>query len=132
MRRRLEKLIWRRAVQCCEYCRMAQEYDVLTFQVDHIVAVCHGGPTIDSNLYLACFLCNSYKGPNLTGVDRKTKKVALNPRKQRWTAHFRWTGAVLVGKTAVGRATIATLRINLIHRVAQRRELIEKGMFPIF
>jgi hypothetical protein len=37
---------------------------------------------------------------------------------------------VLVGRTPAGRATVATLRINLDHRAAYRRELIEEGVFP--
>lgn len=132
MERALEELVWERASRCCEYCRMPQEYDNGTFEIDHVIAVSHGGPTRASNLCLACFSCNSFKGPNLSGIDPKTKKIVplFNPRRHRWHRHFRWDDPRLVGRTPAGRATIATLRINLDHRVAYRQELIDEGVFP--
>jgi HNH endonuclease len=132
MERALRELVWQRANSCCEYCRMPQEYDDGTFEIDHIIAVSHGGPPRASNLCLACFSCNSFKGPNLSGRDAKTKKTVtlFNPRRHSWHRHFRWDGPRLVGRTPTGRATVATLRINLDHRVAYRQELIDEGVFP--
>jgi len=107
-------------------------FDFLTFEIDHVIAVSHGGPTRPANLALACWHDNSYKGANLSGVDPKTRRIValFNPRRQKWARHFRWVGPVLVGRTPAGRATVATLRINLDHRVAQRQALIEEGVFP--
>ncbi|MBY0524293.1 MAG: HNH endonuclease [Gemmataceae bacterium] len=132
MDRALSNLVWQRAASCCEYCRMPQTYDDGTFEIDHIVAVSHGGITEARNLCLACFSCNSFKGPNLSGRDSKTRKTfrLFNPRRHRWDRHFRWDGPRLIGRTPMGRATVATLRINLDHRVAHRQELIEEGVFP--
>jgi hypothetical protein len=132
MDRALEELVWRRGRHRCEYCRMPQEYERTTFEIDHIIARSHGGPTRAPNLCLACFSCNSFKGPNLAGVDPKTKKVIplFNPRRHSWHRHFRWDGPRLVGRTPAGRATIATLRINLGYRVAYRQALIDEGVFP--
>ena len=132
MDRALRELVWLRAGNCCEYCRMPQQYDDGSFEIDHIIACSHGGPTSASNLCLACFSCNSFKGQNLSGRDNKTKKTVqlFNPRRHRWQRHFRWDGPLLVGRTPTGRATVATLRINLDHRVAHRQELIEEGVFP--
>ena len=111
---------------------MPQQYDDAPFQIDHIIASSHGGPTRASNLCLACFSDNSFKGPNLAGIDPHTKKVVplFHPRRHKWGRHFRWDGARLVGQTPTGRATIVTLRINLDHRVAYRQELIDEGVFP--
>jgi hypothetical protein len=97
---------------------MPQAYDDGSFEFDHIIAVSHGGVTAASNICLACFSCNSFKGPNLSGVDEKTGKVVplFHPRRQKWRRHFQWDGPRLIGRTAPGRATIATLRINLDHR----------------
>ena len=83
------------------------------------------------NLALACLLCNSYKGPNLAGIDWDKQQIALlfHPRRQRWRRHFRYDGPILEGRTAAGRATVATLRINLPHRVAQREILPNQGVF---
>lgn len=54
MERWLEELVWQRARQRCEYCQMSQEFDEPTFQIDHVIAASHGGPTQDFNLALAC------------------------------------------------------------------------------
>jgi hypothetical protein len=132
MDRALREQVWQRAGNCCEYCRMPQEYDNGAFEIDHIIATSHGGLTRAANLCLACFSCNSFKGPNLSGRDTKTKKTVFlfNPRRHQWHRHFRWDGPHLVGRTPIGRATVATLRINLDHRVAYRQELIDEGVFP--
>jgi hypothetical protein len=132
MDRALEELVWERARRCCEYCQMPHEYEPATFEIDHIIATSHTGPTRASNLCLACFPCNSFKGTNLAGIDPKTRRIVplFNPRRHKWSRHFRWDGPVLVGRTPTGRATIATLRINLDHRVAHRHELIDEGVFP--
>ncbi len=94
----------------------------MPFQLDHVIAEQHGGPTAASNLALACFACNHHKGPNLGGIDPQTGRRTwlFHPRRHKWTRHFRWDGPVLVGKTAVGRVTIAVLAIDAVHRIAQR------------
>ena len=132
MNRRLERLIRRRANHACEYCRMPQEYDDLPFQIDHIIARKHDGETISRNLALACFPCNNHKGPNIAGRDPRTGRIVrlFHPRRHKWSEHFQWDGPWLVGRTGIGRATIAVLEMNLPHRVALRQSLIEEGLFP--
>jgi hypothetical protein len=128
----LAEFVRERARHCCEYCRMPQIYDDLPFEIDHVVAEQHGGKTVPSNLALACFADNHHKGPNLAGIDPKTGKRTwlFNPRRHSRARHFRWDGPILVGRTAVGRATIAVLGINLAHRVRHRAQLITEGVFP--
>jgi hypothetical protein len=132
MEKALAQLVRRRARNRCEYCLLPQAFSSTRFQIDHIVSEQHGGRAIASNLALACLADNNHKGPNLAGVDPKTgKKVWLfNPRRHKWTRHFRWRGPVQVGRTAIGGATIAVLAINLPIRVAQRAALIAEGLFP--
>lgn len=132
MDKSLADLVRRRALNCCEYCLLPQPFSSTRFQIDHIIAEKHGGRTIASNLALACFADNNHKGPNLSGVDPKTgKKVWLfHPRRHKWARHFRWRGPILVGRTPIGRATVAVLAINLPIRVAQRAALMAEGLFP--
>ncbi|HUY33441.1 MAG TPA: HNH endonuclease [Pirellulales bacterium] len=132
MNRRLHRFVWRRADSICEYCRIAQEWDILTFQVDHVIALKHGGRTVADNLALACYTCNSLKGPNVAGIDPTTGMVAtlFHPRLDLWGNHFEWNGPVLVGLTPTGRATIAVLGMNASQRVRLRRALIGEGVFP--
>ena len=74
--------VWQRAGSLCEYCRMPQQYDLLTFQVDHIIARKHHGADELENLALACFACNNHKGPNIAGMDTETNEVVrlFHPR----------------------------------------------------
>lgn len=132
MQRALRDLVWLRAGSCCEYCLMPAELDEATFEIDHIVAQKHDGPTQADNLALACFACNNHKGPNLSGIDPITNAQAalFHPRKDRWDDHFRYAEAFLVGLTPAGRATIRVLEINAPHRVSHRAALIEEGVFP--
>ncbi|MBC7819281.1 MAG: HNH endonuclease [Planctomycetaceae bacterium] len=114
MNRELERLVWRRAKAVCEYCRMPQQFDHATFEVDHIQPVVHGGKTVSRNLALSCFACNRFKGPNLAGIDPATGKLSklFHPRRHDWDYHFAWHGARLIGRTAIGRATVRVLNIN--------------------
>lgn len=111
---------------------MPQEFDPLPFQIDHIIARKHGGPTSAENLALACFSCNNHKGPNIAGIDPDTQALArlFHPRQDDWSEHLIWNGPELMGKTPIGRVTIAVLAINLPHRIALRHALIEEGVFP--
>jgi hypothetical protein len=132
MDRTLQELVRRRAGDRCEYCQIPQEYERIPFEIDHIIAEDHEGVTKASNLCLCCFACNRYKGPNIAGIDPKTRKVVplFNPRRHKWSRHFGWDGPVLVGKTPAGRATVRVLKINLDHRVGFRQELIDEFVFP--
>lgn len=132
MKRELERMVWRRAGGRCEYCRVSQSHLRLPFAIDHIIAIKHRGATRAGNLCLSCAACNSHKGPNISGIDEVTKRLTplFNPRRHKWSKHFRWDGPILVGLTAIGRVTISVLEINLDYRVDLRRDLIEEGVFP--
>ena len=129
----LQRLVVSRARGQCEYCRVPQTLDALPFCVDHIVAQKHHGLATESNLAWSCFDCNSYKGPNSAGIDSDTSQVVplFNPRSMSWDDHFTWDGPELIGRTAIGRATIDVLKINDPERVDYRRLLQEEGVFPL-
>jgi hypothetical protein len=127
------ELVRQRAGHRCEYCRLHQDEDPLfTFHVEHILAKKHRGSNSPSNLALACHEDNLHKGPNLTGIDPVTKKLTklFNPRRHKWSWHFRWNGPTPIGLTAIGRTTVAVLAINLPHRIALREALFAGGRFP--
>jgi hypothetical protein len=128
----LERLVWQRAKSQCEYCQLPQAFSPLPHAIDHIIARQHHGPTQADNLAIACFFCNSYKGPNISGLNPQTgRRVRLfNPRKDRWGSHFEWHGAYLAGRTHTGSVTIALLEINRAEAVEFREYLIAEGSFP--
>src|SRR6516164_9004750 len=105
-------------------------YPTVPFSIDHIIAQQHGGPTKLHNLAHSCLHCNSHKGPNIAGIDPVTKKLTklFRPRRHKWERHFEWRGAYLVGKTAIGRATIVVLAMNDPDLVQVRVELLEEGI----
>ncbi len=110
----LRDLVWRRAGECCEYCRLPQEAVPLTFHIEHIIARQHRGPTEANNLALACDRCNAYKGPNLSSIDPELGDAVplFHPRTDSWDDHFMLNGSEIVGTTPTGRATVELLNMN--------------------
>ena len=128
----LRRLVWQRAQSRCEYCQLPQDCDHRPFEIDHIRSRKHHGPTVAGNLALSCFRCNSFKGSDISGIDKNARKLTplFNPRRHKWATHFRWEGAYLIGCTAIGRVTVDLLHINDEYRVELRELLIAAGEFP--
>lgn len=128
----LKSLVWQRAADTCEYCRLPQGLDVLPFQIDHIIAEKHHGQTVADNLALCCLNDNLHKGPNIAGLDPETGTLTrlYHPRRDLWEEHFAWMGPVLTGRTPIGRTTIDVLHINSPDRVELRRTLMQFGQLP--
>jgi hypothetical protein len=112
---------------------MPEAWDALPFHIDHVIAEQHHGKTVGSNLALACYACNLHKGPNIAGIDALTHKIIklFHPRRHQWSYHFRWNGAVLEGRTVIGRVTVDVLAMNLPYRVELREYLMHVGVFPL-
>jgi hypothetical protein len=128
----IDRRVRSRAKGLCEYCRLPQAAYPWRFQIDHIVAEQHRGRAQMSNLALACPRCNRSKGPHLSGIDTRTRRLTplFHPRRDRWTDHFRWRGPRLIGLTPVGRVTVSVLNINHPDAIKLRRSLIVEGLFP--
>jgi 5-methylcytosine-specific restriction endonuclease McrA len=99
------------------------------FHVEHVRARQHGGEDFPENLALACPFCNRFKGPNLSAIDPQTARLVplFNPRKHAWEEHFVLQGADIVGRTPIGRATVALLQMNGGLRIEMRAELLARG-----
>jgi hypothetical protein len=95
---------------------------------DHIIARQHGGLTVLENLALSCLHCNRHKGPDIAGRDAATGEIVrlFHPRQDRWTDHFEWAGAALVGRTTILRVTIQVLAMNAPDVLAVRGALIRE------
>lgn len=93
---------------------MPQEYNVLPFQIDHIISLKHHGSSDAANLALSCYNRNAYKGSHIAGIDPDTEEVIrlFHPRCDQWSEHFLWDGSYLTGRTAIGRTTIDVLSIK--------------------
>jgi hypothetical protein len=127
----LTRLVWQRAYGRFEYCRMPQTADDAPFEIDHVISRKHQGADMAGNLCLSCFYCNSFKGSDISSLDRPSRKLTplFNPRRHKWATHFRWQGPYLIGRTPIGRVTVALLHINDDVRVELREELMAEGLF---
>jgi len=128
----LRRLVINRAGGRCEYCLIHQDDRPETHPIDHVIALKHGGQTAEENLALACVICNGNKGSDLATVDPLSGEIVLlfNPRAQDWDDHFELSGAQITGRTAIGRATVALLRLNDDERLSYRQSLIDAGRYP--
>ena len=86
----LRRLVEERANYRCEYCLLSAGVTFFPHEVDHIIAVKHGGATNADNLAIACWRCNRYKGTDLGSFDPKTGTFSFlfNPRTQNWAEHL--------------------------------------------
>lgn len=118
----------------CGYCLSLQKYVLGKLEIDHIIPQAKGGTDDPDNLWLACRLCNSYKGIQTTALDPNTGKTdqLFNPRQQQWSQHFQWrsNGTQIEGKTAIGRATVNALQLNNFIAVTVRSQWVQAGWHP--
>lgn len=113
---KIKQRVRKAARNCCGYCLSPQHLVMARLEIEHIIPLSRGGQDDESNLWLACPICNRYKGEKAEAVDPQTgETVALfNPRTQVWSEHFAWEdgGLRIIGRTATGRATVAALRLS--------------------
>ncbi len=118
----------------CGYCLSSQKYVLGKLEMEHIDPEARGGTNDEENLWLACRLCNGFKGAQTHGRDPRTRRRVklFNPRRQQWTRHFTWSadGARIIGLTACGRATVEALQLNNVFAVTVRREWVRAGWHP--
>lgn len=127
------QIVRQRAGNCCEYCHLLESGGTVTFHVDHIIPIKHNGLDEVTNLCLACYQCNGYKGADIAGFDPETGNLTrlFHPRQHFWNEHFRLEDdATLTGLTPEGRTTARVLRFNEESRIQQRQTLNEVGLYP--
>lgn len=131
----LKREVVKRAANHYEYCRLNQDDQFFTFEIDHIIAEKHGGLTQLDNLCLACADCNACKGSDVASVDWESGGNIIplyHPRRDSWSEHFEIdlnTGKI-IGITPKGRVNIILLRINADDRIVDRKLLINNQRYP--
>jgi hypothetical protein len=127
-------LVARRAQHRCEYCHAPEVVFGYPLEVEHIVPRVAGGGSDAGNLALSCRACNAAKHARTFGVDPRTgRQVPLfHPRRQLWEDHFRWsaTWRLVLGRTAIGRATVTALRFNTRLRQQARTHWRSAELIP--
>lgn len=125
----LRRFVIQRAQCHCEYCLLHQDDAPDSHHIGHIIALRHQGGTKRNNL--ACAECNRHKGTDFGTIDPITGAVIFlfNPRRQKWTDHFRLDGARIIGLTPTGQVTVELLRLNDDDRLLERELLIAAGRY---
>lgn len=118
----------------CAYCRSPENLMGVTFEIDHIIPLAKGGNSQEDNLCLSCPTCNRYKASHITAIDPITRasNPLYHPIHDDWNEHFFWNddASLLIGRTAIARATIELLKINRPILVELRRYWVELGKHP--
>jgi len=118
----------------CGYCRSDERLTGIALSTEHLVPRAVGGATVRANLWRSCRACNEHKGAQTDAVDPETGETVplYNPRQQAWQEHLVWgeDGTIVVGRTAIGRATIHAIQLNRPLLVVARRRWIEGGWHP--
>lgn len=123
-----------RAGNCCEYCRVSQDFYPFTFHIEHIISEKHRGETISENLAWSCPTCNTNKGSDIASDDPDTGKITrlYNPRTQEWDMHFHINleTTQIEAFTAEGRVTVFVLQMNSEEQIDARRMMIDMNLYP--
>jgi hypothetical protein len=99
----------------CRYCGLRQVGQAATFHVNHVLPRSRRGSRTLPNLVLQCPWCSLHKANKVAGVDPETgvETRLFHPLQDEWQEHFQvGEGAILAGRTPIGRATVAALRMN--------------------
>jgi len=88
----LREIVRLRAAGLCEYCRISERFTLAEHEIDHVIAVKHGGQTIAENLALCCAVCNRFKGSDIASIDPETGQLTplFNPRVDHWDDHYQF------------------------------------------
>src|SRR3712207_2755998 len=112
----VERRVRETAQHRCGYCLSPQHLVMARLHIEHIVPLPRGGTDDETNLWLACPICNGHKSDKITDVDPAAGAIAplFNPRLESWAEHIHWSdsGLMILGTTPVGRATVVALRLN--------------------
>lgn len=129
---KLKDKLRRKAKNRCGYCLLPQSLNPTLLEIEHLTPTAKGGTDEEENLWLACRLCNGYKGTQTEVFDSKTNQTIplYNPRTQNWNEHFKWNNEFIIGKTVCGVATTTALKLNNEIILPVRKKWILAGWFP--
>jgi hypothetical protein len=109
------------------WCRLLQLGQGATFHVDHVRPRSKGGATVLENLALQCPSCSLHKADKIEARDPVTGEIVrlFDPLDDAWIDHFKLEDdGTCVGLTAIGRATVEGLEMNLpIPRIARGAQI---------
>ena len=83
----VDRRVRERAGQRCGYCLSPQALVMARLEIEHIIPLAKGGSDDESNLWLACPLCNGHKSDKNAAIDPDTGQVVplFHPGRQVWS-----------------------------------------------
>jgi hypothetical protein len=125
-------MVAQRAEFRCEYCRIHSADLFLSFEIDHIIALKHGGNNHPDNLAYACPHCNQHKGSDFATLLNDFNDIVrlFNPRIDNWNIHFEAVNGEIVAQTRIGEASVKIFRFNQPDLLIIRRLLTQVGRYP--
>jgi hypothetical protein len=111
----LREAVFQRDQARCRYCQLLQFGQASVFHINHIIPRSKGGTTTTANLALQCPHCSLRKSDKVDGLDTVLAEMVslFHPLEMRWDEHFALAAdGTCVGRTPIGRVTVAELRMN--------------------
>ena len=129
---RVRRLVINRAEGLCEYCLINEADTYFGLQIEHIISEKHDGKSVESNLALACITCNQFKGTDIAAFAASSSRLVrlFNPRKDKWSTHFKLNGFSIIANDEIGEATLGLLKFNTSERLYEREILILCQRYP--
>jgi 5-methylcytosine-specific restriction endonuclease McrA len=114
----------------CEYCQIHSDDMFLSFEIDHVIPIKHGGTNAIENLAFACPHCNQHKGSDFATVLGDEIVRLFNPRIDQWSKHFETANGEIFPKSRIGEASLKIFRFNQPDLLILRQILNEEGRYP--
>ncbi|MEM7369390.1 MAG: HNH endonuclease [Bacteroidota bacterium] len=129
---KIRQRVAKRAENRYEYCRVFDRYSFLSFHIEHIISLKHGGSSEEENLAYSCPIYNVNKGSDIATYvgDNPDPVRFFHPRKDDWDDHFDIASSGLISaKTEIGQATIEIFDLNHPDSIIEMRILIQNQIF---
>jgi len=110
---------------CASIAAFPEQFTLAEHEIDHVIAVKHGGQTVAENLALCCVVCNRFKGSDIASIDPDTGQLTplFHPRVDCWEEHFAFRNGETLALSAIGRVTVRLLQMNRATRIKERQLL---------
>ncbi len=127
---KIRNFVANRANFRCEYCQIHSDDMFLSFEIDHVIPLKHGGTNATENLAFACPHCNQHKGSDFATLFGDDIVRLFNPRLEKWSAHFETFNGLISPKTRIGEASLKIFKFNQPDLLILRQILSEEGRYP--